>query len=55
MNLNKDPESWARVEPEVVLSGSRGQSINVLTMALADIQKLADEVRRLNTKIRNKP
>ena len=47
MNLNKDPESWARVIPSAVLTGSRAQAENVLTMALFDIQKLGAEVNRL--------
>lgn len=49
MNLNKDPSSWANVEPELVLAGSRAQQINVLTMALEDIAKLGAEVERLRT------
>lgn len=44
MNLDKDPESWARVMPDVVLAGSRAQQINVLKMALNDIAKLAAEL-----------
>lgn len=46
-HLNKDPESWARVDPKAVLSGSRAQAETVLTMALFDIQKLGLEVARL--------
>jgi len=45
--LNKDPESWARVNPKAVLAGSPAQAENVLTMALFDIQKLGLEVQRL--------
>ena len=47
MHLNKDVESWARVQPKAVLSGSPAQAENVLTMALFDIQKLGLEVARL--------
>lgn len=46
MNLNKDPKSWAHVHPEIVLNGSHAQARNVLTMALADIARLAAEVER---------
>ena len=44
MKLNKDPESWARVKPEAVLSGSPVQAYNVLQMALQDIATLAAEL-----------
>ena len=27
MNLNKDAESWARVDPKAVLDGSRAQAV----------------------------
>lgn len=47
MNLNKDPESWAQVVPEIVFSGSRAQQVNVMAMALQDIQRLAAEADRL--------
>lgn len=43
MKLNKDPESWARVKPELVMTGSDAQIRNVLTMALQDIQRLAQD------------
>lgn len=46
MNLNKDPESWARVSPEAVLSGSEAQRANVLAMAKQDIARLDAELRR---------
>ncbi len=29
MNLNKDPESWARVSPDAVCGGSKAQAVNV--------------------------
>jgi hypothetical protein len=51
-HLNKDPESWARVNVKAVLSGSPAQAENVLTMALFDIQKLAAEVARLQNLVR---
>lgn len=44
MNLNKDPESWAKVDPKAVLAGSQAQSENVLKMALQDIARLAKEL-----------
>lgn len=44
MNLNKDPESWARVDAAAVTSGSRAQAENVLKMALKDIAMLAKEL-----------
>lgn len=48
MNLDKDAESWAKVHPEAVLSGSQVQRVNVLTMAKHDIAILSAEVRRLH-------
>ncbi|WP_441235618.1 hypothetical protein [Bradyrhizobium sp. 930_D9_N1_4] len=44
MNLNKDAESWARVDPRAVTQGSQAQAENVLKMALQDIAKLAAEL-----------
>lgn len=41
MNLNKDAESWARVDAKAVTSGSQAQAENVLKMALQDIARLA--------------
>lgn len=46
-NMNKDVESWARVDAKAVLAGSPAQAENVLTMALFDIQKLGLEVAHL--------
>jgi hypothetical protein len=40
MSLNKDPESWAKVDARAVTSGSSAQSENVLRMALQDIARL---------------
>lgn len=54
MNLNHDPESWARVSPEAVMSGSQAQGINVLRMALQDIAKMAAEINRLNRMVRDR-
>lgn len=48
MNLNKDPENWARVHPQIVLDGSQAQARNVLAMALQDIATLAAAVERLS-------
>lgn len=48
MNLNKDPESWARVKPEVI---ERRHLENVLLMATQDIATLAAEVDRLRSEI----
>lgn len=47
MNLNKDPESWARVSPDAVAAGGGAQVCNVLEMALQDIQRQADEIERI--------
>jgi hypothetical protein len=44
MNLCKDPESWARVDPEAVVGCSHGHAVYVLKMALLDIAKLAAEL-----------
>lgn len=43
MNMYKDPESWSKVSAEVVMDGSKSQCVNVMKMALDDIQKLAAE------------
>ena len=48
MNLNKDPESWARVNPEAALAGSKVQAENVLSMALTDIARLSAQLQRAN-------
>lgn len=53
MNLNKDLESWACVEPEIVLSGSKAQGVNVMKMALEDIQSLGRELFELREVVRN--
>lgn len=45
--MNKDPESWAKVVPEMVCAGSNAQAVNVLRMALEDIAWFAAENRRL--------
>lgn len=50
-HLNKDVESWARVDAKSVLAGSPAQAENVLIMALFDIQKLGLEVARLKSLI----
>lgn len=47
MNLNKDPSSWARVVPEIVLAGSRAQQLYVMQMAIEDIGTLSTEIERL--------
>jgi len=47
--LNKDPESWARVSPTAVCTGSQAQIYNVLSMALADIGRLSAELARLRS------
>lgn len=52
MNLNKDPESWARVAPDAVIDGSKAQAENVLRMALEDIGRLGNEVDRLRNLVR---
>jgi hypothetical protein len=52
MNLDKDPESWARVSPVAVIGGSEAQRVNVLTMAKHDIAMLAAEVERLRSVVR---
>lgn len=49
MNLNKDPESWAKVDPAIVFVGSQGQRFNVFTMALQDIRAMAEEIDRLRS------
>lgn len=46
MNLNKDPESWARVSPEAALGGSKAQGENVLKMAIEDIGRLHAELQQ---------
>lgn len=48
MDLNKPPESWAHVHPQIVLDGSQAQARNVLAMALQDIATLAAAVERLS-------
>jgi hypothetical protein len=48
MNLNKDPESWARVDPTAVVSCSHGHAVYVLTMAKLDIAKLAAELESVS-------
>lgn len=45
MNLNKDAESWAKVDPKAVTAGSQAQSENVLRMALQDIARLNAELQ----------
>jgi hypothetical protein len=54
VNLNKDISSWAKLQPDSVMSMSGAAIKNVLTMALEDIQRLGkehdtpqDEVARL--------
>lgn len=49
MNLNKDAESWARVDAKAVTSGSQAQAENVLKMALQDIARLAAELEAVQT------
>lgn len=48
MNLNKDPESWARVSPAAALGGSKAQGENVLKMAIEDIARLSAQLNRAN-------
>ena len=43
MNLNRDPESWAKVRLDLIAVGSIAQACNVLEMALQDIARLAAE------------
>jgi hypothetical protein len=47
MNLNKDPESWARIKPEAIVENSKAQVRNLLEWALQDIARMADELTRL--------
>jgi hypothetical protein len=47
MNLNKDISSWAKVQPDSVMSMGGAAVKNVLTMALEDIQRLGRENKRL--------
>lgn len=47
MNLNKDPESWARVSPEAVAAASTANIQNVVRMAVQDIQQMSAEITRL--------
>lgn len=47
MNLNKDPESWARVSPEAVAAASTANIQNVVRMAIQDIQRMSAEIQRL--------
>lgn len=44
MFLNKDVESWAKVQSDSVMAASTTSAKNVLTMALADIQRLGEEL-----------
>lgn len=48
MNLNKDPESWARVSPEAAAGGSQAQAANVIKMAVEDIAQLHRQLERAN-------
>lgn len=48
MNYDKDPESWARVSPDVVMTGSDAQVRNVMTMAIKDIARLSAQLQRAN-------
>lgn len=48
MNLNKDPSSWARVDPVVILQGSKAQQVNVVQMAVEDIARLSAQLDRAN-------
>lgn len=48
MNYDKAPESWARVSPEVVMTGSDAAIRNVLTMAVKDIARLSAQLQRAN-------
>jgi len=50
MNYNKDPESWAKVNPDSVVSGSLIQARNVLEMALQDIARMSIEIKRLKAR-----
>ncbi|WP_375414517.1 hypothetical protein [uncultured Bradyrhizobium sp.] len=43
--MNKDTESWARVDAKSVASGSQAQAENVLKMALQDIASLASALK----------
>lgn len=47
MNLNKDVSSWGAVKADAVMTMSPAAQINVLTMALDDIQRLGANVDRL--------
>jgi hypothetical protein len=47
MNYNKDPESWAKVNPDEVLRSSPVHARNVLEMALQDIARMSMEIKRL--------
>jgi hypothetical protein len=49
MNLDKDISSWAKVQPDSVMSMSGAAQKNVLTMALHDIAILGVENERLRT------
>lgn len=50
--MNKDPESWARVNPQAVADGSRMQAVNVMQMAIEDIRRMAAEIERLRAELR---
>lgn len=47
MNLDKDPSSWARINPVIVANWHPTEVQNFVAMALGDIAKLAAEVERL--------
>jgi len=47
MNLDKDISSWAKVQPDSVMSMSGAAQKNILTMALHDIAILGLELERL--------
>lgn len=51
MNLNKDVSSWAKVQPDSVMSMSGVAIKNVLTMALEDIQRLASEMDAMQKRL----
>lgn len=61
MNLDKDPSSWARINPVIVANWHPTEVQNFVAMALGDIGKLAAELeseqnerRKLDRALREK-
>jgi hypothetical protein len=45
--MHRTPDDWSKTIPAAVLSGSRAQSLNVLSMAVDDLTELGRTLRTI--------